>query len=164
MVVVAIVGVLAVLAVVGFRRYLNAAHGSEAIAMIGAIKSAEEAYRAETLSYLSVSTDLKSYYPQSVPKDVKTVWGGSGDGDTRWRQLNVSTDGPVMYGYALVAGSPGATVPGGDLETTKKPTFPTPIEPWYVIQAKGDTDGNGSFAYATGNSFTNEIYVENDGE
>jgi type IV pilus assembly protein PilA len=165
MAVVAIVGILAALALVGFRRYLNAAKSSEAVTMIGAIKSAQEAYRAETLTYLTVSTNLKTYYPKAAPTNVKTAWGGAGDGAALWRQLNVSVDGPVMYGYAVVAGGPGQNPPVGDLETESKPTFAdTPFEPWYMIQAKGDTNGNGVFAYALGNSFTREIYLENESE
>ena len=165
MAVVAIVSILALLAVIGFRKYLNAAHSSEAVNIVGAIKSAEESYRAETLSYLNVSTNLKSYYPLATPTDKKTGWGGAGNNQANWRLLNVTVDGAVMYGYAVVAGAPGVAPPAGDLEVVSKPNFPAqPAEPWYVIQAKGDINNDGKYGYCLGSSFTADIYQENEGE
>jgi type IV pilus assembly protein PilA len=162
MAVVAIVGVLAALAIVGYRRYINAARSSEAVNVIGAIKVAQEAYRAETLQYLSVSDDLKKYFPNANPTSKKMGWGAGANQD-KWLRLNVQVDGPVYFGYACIAGGPGVAFPGG-LEIAQPPTFPTPLEPWYVVQAKGDTNGDGVFSYALGSSFTTEIYVENEGD
>jgi type IV pilus assembly protein PilA len=159
MAVVAIVGILAVVAIVGFRKYVNSAKSSEAVQVIGSIKTAEEAYRAETLQYLNVSTNLKTYFPNPNPTNKKTGWG-AGSNQANWLTLNVSVDGPVYFGYAVVAGGPGQAVPAGDLEIKKAPTFPNPLEPWYVVQAKGDVDGDSQFCIAVGNSFTSEIYVE----
>jgi type IV pilus assembly protein PilA len=165
MAVVAIVGILAVLAIVGFRKYLNYAHSSEAVNVVGAIKAAEEAYRAETLSYLNVSTSINTFYPRAVPNDQKMGWGGAGNDDVRWRQLNVTVDGPVMYVYAVVAGAPGVQPPGASLGVASKPNFPaTPAEPWYVIQAKGDINNDGVYGYTIGSSFTSEVYRENEAE
>ncbi|MBI5533668.1 MAG: prepilin-type N-terminal cleavage/methylation domain-containing protein [Deltaproteobacteria bacterium] len=166
MAVVSIVAILAVIAIVGFRKYLDYAHSAEAVNMVGAIKSAEEAYRAETLSYYNVSTNLKAYYPRTAVDDKKMAWGGAaGDNPDGWRRLNVTVDGPVMYGYAVVAGAPGVAPPSGDLEVTSKPTFPAaPAEPWYVIQAKGDINADGKYGYALGSSFTPDVYRENEGD
>ena len=165
MAVVAIVAILAVLAIVGFRRYITAAKSSEAVNVIGSIKSAQEAYRAETLQYLNVSTNLKTYFPNANPGAFKTGWG-AGANQLAWRQLNAQVDGAVYYGYATVAGGPGQAVPVGDLEKeiTTPPTFPVPVEPWYAIQAKGDPNGDGVFSVALGHSFSSEIYVANEGD
>lgn len=166
MAVVVIVAILAALALVGFRKYVNAAHGSEAVHIIGAIKAAEESYRAETLAYLDVSTSLTTYYPTSSPDDKKRAWGGTGDHVDRWRTLNVNPDGAVMYGYAVRAGGPANGVPDSEIESAfaPKPTFPQPVEPWYLVQAKGDVNANGVYSYYLGMSFTSEIFSANEGE
>ena len=164
MAVVVIVGILASLAVVGYRKYINSARSSEAVQMVGSIRAAQEAYRSETLTYLSVSTNLKTYYPTNSPTNKKVPWGGTGNNADRWRMLNVTTDGAVYYGYAVVAGGPGTTPPAGDLEIKQKPTFTAVPEPWYVVQAKGNVNGDTVYSYAVATSFTNDIYRENEGE
>lgn len=163
MIVVAIVGVLAALGLVGFRRYLNASHSSEAINTIGSIKAAQESYRAETLSYLNVSTALDKFYPVQDPTDKKVAWGGAGNDDANWRRLNVAVDGPTYYGFACIAGLPGQAVTTGGIKTSI-PTFPNPVEPWYLIQAKGNVDGDSVYMFALASSFTSGVYVENDDE
>src|SRR6187455_784174 len=66
-IVVAMVGILATLATVGYRRYLSSAKTGEATAMIGSIKSAQEAFKSETFRYLDVSLgDLDVPYPQGA--------------------------------------------------------------------------------------------------
>src|SRR5829696_608151 len=54
MVVVAIMGVLAALAVYGVRRYIESAKSHEATNMIKDIKEGQESYRRETHRYLPV--------------------------------------------------------------------------------------------------------------
>jgi prepilin-type N-terminal cleavage/methylation domain-containing protein len=122
MIVVVIVGVLATLGVVGFRKLVGNARTTEATGMIQAIKSAQEAYHAETGTYADISANLcvdgttscASLYPQVTgaggPGNVgnfKTQWGASSAGSTDkldWLQLPVHTVGAVMYGYSTVAG------------------------------------------------------------
>jgi type IV pilus assembly protein PilA len=161
--VVAIVGVLATLGLVAYRRFITSAKSSEAIYMVGAIRAAEESYRAETLSYLNVSAGFNDYYPTSSVGNKKTGWDATGHKDyVNWRQLGARPDGAVYYGYLVAAGVAGAVIPA--LHMTNKPTWPTTTEPWYVIEAKGDVDGNGTYSWVAGSSFTGEIYLENQGE
>ncbi len=47
MIVVAIIGVLAVVAGTAYRRYMDSGRTAEAMAMLGEIRAKEEAYRAE---------------------------------------------------------------------------------------------------------------------
>jgi type IV pilus assembly protein PilA len=163
MTVVAIVGVLATLGLVAYRKFILSSKTSEAIYMVGSIRSAQESYRAETLGYLDVSASFAHYYPTDAPGNQKIAWGGAGYDKDNWMQLGARPDGPVYYGYRCAAGSVGKAVPAlGGLATS--PTWPTITGPWYVIQAKGDVDGNGTFSYVAGSSFTGEIYVENEGE
>jgi prepilin-type N-terminal cleavage/methylation domain-containing protein len=165
MTVVAIVAVLATLGLVAYRRFITSAKSSEAVYMVGAIRAAEESYRAETLTYLNVTAAFAQFYPQgaTVPGNFKTAWDASSHPDyATWRQLGARPDGPVYYGYKVAAGLASAVPPALDITTS--PTWPTTTEPWYVIEAKGDVDGNGKFSWVAGSSFTGEIYVENQGE
>jgi len=161
--VVAIVGVLATLGLVSYRRFITSSKSSEAIYMVGAIRAAQESYRAETLTYLNVSPGFTDYFPTSSLGAKKTGWDAATHTDyTRWRQLGARPDGGVYYGYLVAAGVAGAVPPA--LHTANKPTWPTTTEPWYVIEAKGDVDGNGKYSWVAGSSFTGEIYMENQGE
>jgi type IV pilus assembly protein PilA len=164
MAVVVIIGILATLAVVGYRKYINSARGSEAAWMVNGIRAAQEAYRAETLSYLNVSTNINTFYPTGAsPTNKKVQWGGAGPDVARWRILNVTTDGAVYYGYACVAGGPGA-IDLSAAEGFSTITAPDAIEPWYAVQAKGNVDGDSEYSYYFASSFSNEVYWLNEGE
>ena len=66
MTVVVIVGVLSTLAVYGVRKYVYSSKTTEAIHMIGSIKSAEESYKSETFNYVGrpgTIDDVSSFYP-----------------------------------------------------------------------------------------------------
>jgi type IV pilus assembly protein PilA len=161
--VVAIVGILATLGLVAYRRFITSSKSSEAIYMVGAIRAAQESYRAETLSYLNVSAGFNDYFPTSSVGNKKTGWDAATHKDyTRWRQLGARPDGPVYYGYLVGAGAAGAVPPA--LHLAHKPTWAATTEPWYVIEAKGDVDGNGTYSWVAGSSFTGEIYIESQGE
>lgn len=160
---VAIVGILATLGLVSYRRFITSSKSSEAIYMVGAIRAAQESYRAETLSYLDVSAGFNEYFPTGTVGNTKTGWDAAAHKDyPRWRQLGARPDSAVYYGYLVGAGGAGAVPPA--LHLTNKPTWPTTTEPWYVIEAKGDVDGNGVFSWVAGSSFTGEIYLEAQGE
>jgi prepilin-type N-terminal cleavage/methylation domain-containing protein len=163
MTVVVIVGVLAMIGLVAYRKFILSSKTSEAIYMVGSIRSAQEGYRAETLGYLDVSAAFAHYYPTDAPDNHKTAWGGAGYDKDNWMQLGARPDGPVYYGYKCAAGGAGATPPTLTGLATP-PTWAATTGPWYVILAKGDVDANGTPSYVAGSSFTGEIYVENEGE
>jgi len=163
MTVVIIVGVLATLGLVAYRKFITSSKTSEAIYMVGSIRAAEESYRAETLRYLDVSAGFSKLYPKTTVGAFKSAWDNPSHSDyTAWRQLGARSDGPVYYGYKVAAGLAAGVPPALDIASS--PTWPTTSEPWYVIEAKGDVDGNGVFSYVAGTSFTGEIYVEAEGE
>jgi type IV pilus assembly protein PilA len=167
LIVVAMIGVMAALATVGYRRYLHSAQASEAKAMIQGIRGAEETYKAEMLTYLSCSSSLTNYYPNLAPNDSKWNWVNPNHGDyANWQRLNVSSDGPVRFGYIVVAGIGGAvpTPPQMTNLPTGWPPVPNPGQPWYVVLAAGDRDNNKIFAYFLSSSFSSEIGTENETE
>lgn len=165
MAVIVIVGILAALALVGYRKYIDSARSSEAVWMVNSIRGAQEAYRAETLSYLDVCSDLSDYYPAGDPGDFKVQWGG-GAGPTaqNFRILNVTADGGVYYRYAVIAGPPGPVALDGLQYNAVPINTPTAIEPWYFVQAWGNVDNDDTPSYYIASSFSNDVFWQNEGE
>ena len=176
MIVVVIVGVLATLAVYGVGKYILSAKTSEAVSMMTSIKSAEEAFKGETFVYLDVSGSFAdaNFFPTITPGKTKVDWNGAPGGTiasvaTNWRTLGVRPDGPTIFAYAVVATAPGAT-PQALPTSMVKPyaAFGLPSTPtaWqYVALAKADLGGrSGVFTYVLSHSYSNEVYVENEGE
>ena len=171
MIVVAIIGVMASLAIVGYRKYLNAAQAGEAKAMIQGIRAGEEAYKSEMLVYLNVSGTLTSYFPHdptATKNDERWSWVQSGDVRytdpvNGWQLLNVASDGPVRFGYAVVAGV-GPTAPPALVGYTSPPIWPAinPGIPWYVVQAANQRTSAGKVVLFVSSSLSGEIYGEND--
>ncbi|MGK3993389.1 prepilin-type N-terminal cleavage/methylation domain-containing protein [Sorangium sp. So ce1024] len=176
LVVVGMVGVLAALALVGYRRYMASAGIAEPKAVMQGIRGGQESYRAEMLEYLNVSQgslDQDHWYPGGTVGDRKRAWEDPGHADyTNWRMLNVTTDGAVRFGYASVAGignsfsatpHSGFTWHGLPQAPLSDPQF-APRGPWYVIQAAGDRDNDGTYALLLTTSTMSGIYWENDSE
>jgi type IV pilus assembly protein PilA len=171
MIVVAMIGVMAALAIVGYRKYLNAAQASEAKAMIQGIRAGEESYKSEMLVYLNVSGTLNNYYPNNptvTQDDKKWSWVQSGDPrytdkDKGWQLLNVAADGPVRFGYAVVAGV-GPAAPPAPVGFTSPPVWPpiNPGIPWYVVQAVNQRSPGAKLVLFVSSSLSGEIYGEND--
>jgi prepilin-type N-terminal cleavage/methylation domain-containing protein len=171
MVVVSIVGILAVLATVGYRRWVRTAYLSEAQDMVANIRTAQEAFRAENGGYLNVSAGLgpTNDYPAETPGKFKTTWGGACtrcNTGVSWAALNVQPNAPLAFGYSVIASNsaPPAvneTVNGVNLDVSAMGTGGTP---WYFIEADGDVDGNSVFTRVFGMSGTNQIFVDNEGE
>jgi type IV pilus assembly protein PilA len=163
MITVAIIGVLALLATVGYARWARTAKTAEATAMLGGIKSAEETWRAEHLSYKDVSKDLITYYPLEPPSDKKIAWRPASCAAAvciGFKQLNVQAETTVYYRYAVQAGAAdGAPV------TLDGKSFSTAAhDPWYVAKAYGDLDANGIPSYFWTSSFATTILSEKPGE
>jgi type IV pilus assembly protein PilA len=165
MAVVAIVAVLATLATYGVNKYIQSSKSSEAIQMIGAIKAAQEQYRAETFRYLDPSgTNKLTYYPQADPTDKAFAWGDASSNEGKaYRELGVSTDAPVRFVYGCAAGSGTVAVPLPSMTVTNWPTSPLQ-QPWYVVQARGDFDADKVESIFVSSSFTSRIFTDKDGE
>jgi prepilin-type N-terminal cleavage/methylation domain-containing protein len=166
MTVVVIVIVLAGLAVYAVRKYVWTAKTTEAYDMINSIKSAQEAYRAETFAYSDVSGgDLGKYYPEyAAPKQGKASWDDASCSAmcARWRALGVSPHGPVQFRYSTVAGSGQVAVNG--LGSTNYQLPATAPGPWYVVQAVGDQNGDGVLSVFLSSSFSSDVYSERESE
>ena len=115
MIVVAIIGILAAIAIPNFLRFQLKASASEAKANLGAIRTAEEAYFSEFGVYVAAAA-----HPAAVPGSTKAVWNpAAGNG---FNTIGWSPTGNVYYQYAVSVGA-------GNNE--------------YWAQAVADIDGNG---------------------
>jgi type IV pilus assembly protein PilA len=170
MIVVAIVGVLAALAVAGYRKLVQSSHVSEATGMVQNIRVAQEGYHSETQQYANVSTAINAYYPNAPVYQQVTAWGApctTCGGGVAWSALPVHVDGPVLFGYATVAGLAGnAPAPASVTVNGTALVFPAaPTTDWYIIAAEGDLDGDptvNTHVYAT--SWTNQVFVDHEGQ
>jgi type IV pilus assembly protein PilA len=167
MVVVIIVGVLATLAVVGYRKLVMESHISEAQQMVQDIRAAQESYHAETQQYANISNDLKSYYPNATPNGrTKTGWGAQCQtvcvSGMDWAMLPLHVDGPVLFGYATVAGAANTTTPAQVTINGQALAFPaTSAVDWFIVAAGSDLDSDGTVGtkvYTT--SWANQVYVD----
>jgi type IV pilus assembly protein PilA len=174
MVVVVIIGVLATLAVVGYRKLITSSHVSEATNMVQNIRVAQEGYHAETQQYAGISKSITSgpWYPNASPNGrTITGWGATCavcNVGMDWSMLPLHVDGPVIFGYATIAGpantgpsDTGVTVDGQTL------TFPQPSPTdWFIVSAACDLDADGkdpdTHVYTT--SWANQVYLDNEGQ
>jgi type IV pilus assembly protein PilA len=186
MIVVVIIGVLASLAVVGYRKLIVSSHISEATNMVQNIRVAQEGYHSETQQYANISASVVTgpFYPANNPPPgcsggpcsrAVTAWGAACGGQCNagmdWSMLPLHVDGPVMFGYATTAG-PANTAPTDKSVSVSGQTltFPSPSPTdWFIVSATCDLDENGSAPGGSGNtnvyttSWTNQVYVSNDG-
>jgi prepilin-type N-terminal cleavage/methylation domain-containing protein len=181
MVVVMITGILAAIGIMLVRQHLQSAKTVNALAGIQAIRSAEETYRANGGAYLDCSTvDGPAWFPSQNPGTKLYDWRQPTHPDwARWQLLAISatkekkdetnTVGssnavlrPTQFGFAVNAGVPGAAYP--TLRTQEKPVLPNPsTEPWYVIQVKGDVDGDGTPMFGIATNLNGQVFLENEG-
>ena len=140
MIVVAILGVLAAVAIVAYRAYTVRARNSEATSMLADIRLKQEAYRATFHRYASIGV----WTPEdTVPNGESHAWPIDETALTtvggQWRQLGVVPDGQVFFVYYTEAGSPGDAASGifPDLSAATTNDF------WFAAQALQDLDNDG---------------------
>lgn len=173
-IVVVIVAVLAVLGIVGYRRYVASAHMAEATNMSSEIRAGQERHKTETGIYASISQSLSGFYPATTPGKFVTEWGGpctSCFAPRDWEKIAVKSSGPVMFGYATVAGVGGAPAPAPPPAANQPQAMAlnnaealASTTPFYATVAWGDTDGDGVPCVVMSYSYTNNLLVQGDGE
>ncbi len=148
MIVVAIIGILAAVAIPAFRSYIYRSQVSEAYTFLGEVKQRQEAYRAEFGMYAGDGT--LNWNPAAIPDSgTKVPWPAHAD----WQQLGAHPDGPVRFQFGFISGTPG-TVPGvgGGLGYEGN-------EFWFVAEAQGDLDGDGDSVLLETTSFTSHVWI-----
>jgi prepilin-type N-terminal cleavage/methylation domain-containing protein len=174
MIVVVIVGILATLAVVAYRRWVRSSYVTEGQFMVSNIRTAEEAFASENGGYLDVSGTLgKGHtYPLQTPGSSMTAWGGPcgwcNNPTAGWTALTVTSNAPVIFGYSVIADQaqppsarvPAITVNGSALNLSAMNNG----APWYFVEADANVSGDGaSYTHIYGMSGTNTIYVDGEG-
>src|SRR5690349_899332 len=105
---VVIIGILAVIAVVAYRRKIAATRTAEATNMITMIRRSQEEYKSEKGVYANVTSSITAFYPNATPNAKLTQWGAPctvcGTDPNAWDKINVHAAGPVLFGYATTAG------------------------------------------------------------
>ncbi len=162
MAVVAIMGILATMAITAFVGHSKASKTGEAMAVVQAIRGAQERYRSEHQVYLD--RDSKEWYPTNGIGDTRASFVASGNEyDELWKRLNPAVNRPVGFGYWVDTGLPGEELP--TVATSKKFASGSSVsEPWYVVQAQADVDDDGTFCRVVASSMNPEVIIENDGE
>jgi prepilin-type N-terminal cleavage/methylation domain-containing protein len=165
MITVVLVGILAVLAIFGLKRWIRTAYLSEAQDMVSNIRAAEEAYRAENGVYLNVSNGLGvgSLYPAQTPGAFKTGWGATCTWcAASWSNLSVEPKAPLEFGYAVMSET-GTGYPTSVTVNGASITVPN-TAPSYAISAMADTNGDNTFCTVYAFSSTNQLFVDREGE
>ena len=169
-----LVGVLAVLAIFGIRRWIRYSRLGEAQNIIGNIRTAEESFLAENGAYYNVSTGVGkgNTYPSTTPGAFKTQWGAACSvcsTPNAWRSRGVVPTAPVMFGYAVVADAANPPTGRGvnnvawNGKTLNLLNLGANNQPWYFAEADANYSGdNTSFTHVYGMSGDNEIYVSDE--
>jgi prepilin-type N-terminal cleavage/methylation domain-containing protein len=165
--VVTISGLLAVAGVAMFRRHIVASRGSEATSFLQGLRAAESMYMSENHGYLnaSIANGGTAWYPQATPVNQRAAWANESHVDwPQWQQFGLPLNKTVLFSYLANAGVPNTA--NKQLASDFKNQPGTAVQPldWYVLQARGDTDGNGVYALYYTTSMAGEIFSENDGD
>jgi type IV pilus assembly protein PilA len=165
MIVVAIVGVLSVIAVVGYRKLVLSGKVTEAKNVISGVRLAQEEYKTERGIYANIGPALCPATTSGTTQ-VKWAWDvGCSGGPGTWAMIPFHADGPVQFGYSTVAGT--TSPPGSIGQPTAFVTVPGTIgtNPWYYVTASADLDGNGgAYTELVGTSWQNTIFTYQEGE
>jgi type IV pilus assembly protein PilA len=129
MIVVAIIGILAAVAIPAFIKYIKASKSSEATSNLRKIYDGEVAYF--DIDHVNSAGDryLAQFVsagpqPATVPSGQKVLGNWADDG---WISLHFGTDAPVYYRYTAVASGTGADAS-------------------FTARAEGDLDGDGIYS------------------
>ncbi len=142
MIVVAIIGILAAVAVPAFLKYIRRSKTTEAILVVRKIYDGEVAYFREdhvTISGVRASSQFVSAGPlPSAAPQSKRVWVNWDTPD--WQALNVSLDSPVNFSYTALS-------------------FGVDINASFTARAQGDLDGD-----STTSLFERVAHIDSTGE
>lgn len=150
MIVVAILGILAAIAIPFFNRYIRRAKTSEVVWMFNQIRLKEEQYHGFFGQYAQIA----NYQPVKVGASLgENRWNPAGDELAAWNALGVKPQSNyVWFQYRIFAGQAGMA-PGVDngIDDSRD---------WWYVQAQGDLDGDGEMSFFETTSQRQEIYSE----
>jgi type IV pilus assembly protein PilA len=109
MIVVAILGILAAVAIAGYSAYIRKSRNSEATAILADIRLKQEAYRGTFHTYADQIYSKCEWTPEDVPGRNPVTGSPYKDGDCEgaWRQLGIRLPEGIYFQYSVEAGDPG---------------------------------------------------------
>ena len=136
MMVVAILGILAAIAVPRYISYVYKSKTAEAVGFLSEIKARQESYRADFGQYCSPSSSMTDWYPTGSPTNKPRFWDDTTATGLLWSQLGAVPSGRnVLFSYVSLAGLVGTSPPGG--------LGYTGADFWFVSRALGDLNNDG---------------------
>jgi len=170
MIVVAIIGVLAVVAGTAYRKYMDSGRTAEAMSMLGEIRAKEEAYRAEFSAYAGWSTGETT--GQTLPTvDSQACLAAGGQEpcgkalptNAVWTNLGINPGRTSLQcGYITISGAINSTVSGTIGQGLLGAGAQT--SPWWYAIAMCDNDGKsttGPASFSTA-STTMGVFTQNE--
>ena len=121
MIVVAIIGVLSVIAITNFLSFRMKVKTSEAKSNLGSIRTCEESYKAENEEYCPADASPTGH---TTPGKDAQAWVDTGA--NQFATIGFAPNGNVYYVYAVSATAP-----------------PSSVLPTFTATATGDLDGDG---------------------
>ena len=156
----AIIGILAAVAVVALRSYIDSAKTSEVASVLQDIREKQERYFQTYKCY----TDDITWTPYTC-----------GDGTARtetvhwttnlneWRSLGMVPDGPTWFTYQVDTSYTGCVFQPGATPTEDGAWYTTDLNtarPWFVAYACGDMDQDGIYRHFTLHSSNRNLYSQ----
>ncbi len=137
MIVVAIIGILAAIAVPGYKNYVMRAKASEAVGFLADIKARQEAYRADFGQYCQASPNNATWNPNDAPGPNPQQWLPA---QNDWAQLGARPPGNyVLFSYQSVAGIPGQLPSTLGFSSDRGYTG---TDYWFISSAIANMDGD----------------------
>jgi prepilin-type N-terminal cleavage/methylation domain-containing protein len=144
MIVVAIVLTLTLVAGGAYRKYVSSVRRAEVYSMFAEIRAKEEAYRAETATYLSSGAGEADLWPvllaagEPKAKSWLPVPAGS-----NWLAIGIVPPKSMLFcGYTIIAGPANAAPAGAYGAAAFGNAAPTTA--WWYAMAVCDNDGKGA--------------------
>lgn len=145
LVVVVIVGILAAIAVPAFIGQMRRSQMLDSFRMLDDIRRAEATYYGHFSQYCPVT-----WNPASTPSGATLRAFDPSPAD--WALLGVNADGPQRFQYRVLTGRPGQAPPPGVLNMPSD-------DFWFVAQAQGDLDGDGTTVFVETYSLGDHVYI-----
>lgn len=165
MIVVAILGILAAIAVPSYMNYVMRAKASEAVGFLASIKSYQEAYKVENFQYCNASgASGTAWNPAAAPTSAMRgprAWNATAG----WLQLGARPPGPfLLFSYETLAGGPSvpATLQPSSRGLSDDRGYPNPnTDDWFISRAIADMDGDGAIVTYESYSASTNVYISN---
>ncbi len=141
MIVVAIIGVLAAVAIPVFSGYIQKSKASEAGTLLQGIREKEEAYFAEYKQYTGIIPPMPTLANYTCGQTQN--WDFTTADGQMWVQLNFVPDGSTYYRYSVDTDYVGGVFQGNALTGFAGTPDQTVARPWFTAIAEGDIDCDG---------------------